>query len=41
LKEIYKLFCLGYIKAFIHTFIKWFEEELDDDENKKVMKLQI
>ena len=35
LKEIYKLFCLGYIKSFIHTFIKSFEEEFDDDENKK------
>ena len=27
LKEIGKLFCLGYIKTFIHTFIKTFEDE--------------
>ena len=26
-KEIGKLFCLGYIKSYIHTFIKTFEDE--------------
>jgi hypothetical protein len=27
LKEIGKLFCLSYIKSYIHTFIKAFEDE--------------
>ena len=27
LKEIGKLYCLGYIKSYIHTFVKTFEDE--------------
>ena len=34
LKEICKLFCLGYIKSYIHTFIKSFEEQ-EEEENQK------
>ena len=34
LKEIGKLYCLGYIKSYIYTFIKAFQDKEDDEKSK-------
>ena len=36
-KEIGKLFCLGYIKTFCHTFIKMFDDKQKYNENPKII----